>query len=200
VTETGYLDDANILYWLGITQSATSARLTVRTTTGRQQSVLVRAANSGNIVTPDLLFSFVSGVAHVPLPLYLQDAAALYWMDVLKGPRAVYLKYNECLGTSGFQQLAAAILKQHPDYRLIADLRGNIGGDTTPFQSLVNSLAANPEINRPGRVFGIARAGSSAWSINSRTPQPEVTPSPCSKTMRSSWAYRLRTPSTNTAI
>jgi hypothetical protein len=158
VTETGYLDDASILYWLGITNSATSAAFTLRTTAGGQQTVLFKAAGSGTIVAPDLLFSFVPGVAHVPLPLYLHDAAVPYWMDVLAGQHAVYLKYNECLDTSGFQQLAAraiAVLKQNPDYRLIVDLRDNVGGFTGPFQSLVKALAADPAIDRRGRIFGL---------------------------------------------
>ncbi len=158
VTETGYLDDAPILYSLGITGSATSAEFTVRTTAGLQQTVLIGAVSSGFWVAPNLLFSLVPGVAHIPLPLYLHDATAPYWMDVLAGQRAVYLKYNECLDTSGFQQLAAraiAVLKQHPDYRLIVDLRGNVGGDSAPFLSLVNALKANPAINRRGRVFGL---------------------------------------------
>jgi hypothetical protein len=59
---------------------------------------------------------------------------------------------------SGFQQLVAqalAILKQHPDYRLIVDLRDNIGGESASFESLVNGIKANPSIDRNGRIFGL---------------------------------------------
>ena len=157
--ETGYLDDAALLHWLGITRSATSARFTLRTAAGRDQTVLFQAdPGPAFIGQPDLLFSFVPGVASVPLPLYLHDAAAPYWIDVLAGQDAVYLKYNECLDTTGFQQLAAravALLKQHPAYRLIVDLRDNVGGDTAPFGPLLASLAADPAIDRPGRIFGL---------------------------------------------
>ncbi len=157
--ETGYLDDAALLYWLGITRSATSVEFTVRTAAGREQTVPFRAAAGPALIgQPDLLFSFVPGVAHVPLPLYLHDATAPYWIDVLPGQHAVYLKYNLCLDTDGFQQLAAqavAMLKQHPAYRLIIDLRDNVGGDTAPFQPLLASLAADPQIDRPGRIFGL---------------------------------------------
>jgi hypothetical protein len=66
--ETGVLDDASVLHWLGTTRSATSAQFTVRTTAGRQQTVRFQAGPAaGNIGQPDLLFSFVPGVAHVPL-------------------------------------------------------------------------------------------------------------------------------------
>jgi hypothetical protein len=159
VAETGELDDASVLYWLGITRSATSAEFTVRTTTGRQQTVLFRTGpGAGNIGLPALLFSFVPGVAHVPLPLYLHDAAEPYWIDVLAGQHAVYLKYNQCLSTTGFQQLAAqavAMLNRDPGYRLIVDLRDNFGGDTGPFGSLVNDIKADPRLDRPGRIIGL---------------------------------------------
>ncbi len=157
--ETGVLDDASVLYWLGITRSATSAEFTVRTTAGRQQTVLFQAGPvAGNIGQPDLLFSFVSGVAHVPLPLYLHDAAAPYWIDVLASQHAVYLKYNQCPGTTGFQQLAAqavTMLNRNPSYRLIVDLRDNFGGDTGPFGSLLNDIKAYPQLDRPGRIIGL---------------------------------------------
>lgn len=159
VAETGELDDASVLYWLGITRSATSAEFTVRTTAGRQQTVLFQAGPvAGNIGQPTLLFSFVPGVAHVPLPLYLHYATAPYWIDVLAGQHAVYLKYNECLGTTGFQQLVAqavALLNRNPSYRLIVDLRDNVGGDTGPFGSLVNDIKADPQLDRPGRIIGL---------------------------------------------
>jgi hypothetical protein len=50
---------------------------------------------------------------------------------------------------------ALAILKQHPDYRLIVDLRDNIGGESASFESLVNGIKANPSIDRSGRIFGL---------------------------------------------
>jgi hypothetical protein len=159
VTETGDLDDASVLYWLGITRSASSAEFTVRTTTGRQQTVLFRTGRAaGDIGQPDLLFSFVPGLAHVPLPLYLHDAAEPYWLDVLASQHAVYLKYNQCVDTTGFQQLVAqavALLNRNPGYRLIVDLRDNVGGDSGPFGSLVNDIETDPQLDRPGRIIGL---------------------------------------------
>ena len=159
VTETGDLDDASVLNWLGITRSASSAEFTVRTATGRQQTVLFRTGRAaGDIGQPDLLFSFAPGLAHVPLPLYLHDAAEPYWLDVLASQHAVYLKYNQCVDTTGFQQLVAqavALLNRNPSYRLIVDLRDNVGGDTGPFGSLVNDIETYPQLDRPGRVIGL---------------------------------------------
>lgn len=79
-------------------------------------------------------------------------------MQVLPGQQAVYLKYNSCVDTGGFQQLAAqalAALRRHPGYRLIVDLRDNLGGASAPFVSLVDGIAADPAVNSPGRIIGL---------------------------------------------
>jgi hypothetical protein len=70
----------------------------------------------------------------------------------------VYLKYNQCLSGSGFQQLAAQALAQlttHPDYRLIVDLRNNLGGDSGPFQSLTSAIMASSQLRTRGRIIGL---------------------------------------------
>jgi hypothetical protein len=67
--QTGYLDDASLLYWLGITSSPASAAFTVRTTGGAQQTLSIVAGSSGLWATPDLMSELVPGEAHVPLPL-----------------------------------------------------------------------------------------------------------------------------------
>jgi hypothetical protein len=68
------------------------------------------------------------------------------------------LKYNQCLSGVGFQRLAAralAVLRAHPAYRLIVDLRDNLGGDSQPFQALISGIWADRAINRRGRIFGL---------------------------------------------
>jgi C-terminal processing protease CtpA/Prc len=77
---------------------------------------------------------------------------------VLPAQHAVYLKYNQCRDDSGFQRLTAqalALLRAHPDDRLIVDLRDNPGGDSGPFQSLTAGIAASPALRAPGRVIGL---------------------------------------------
>jgi hypothetical protein len=59
---------------------------------------------------------------------------------------------------NGFPRLAAkalALLRKHPGYRLIVDLRNNPGGDGQPFQALVNGISEDPAVNRRGRIFGL---------------------------------------------
>jgi hypothetical protein len=50
---------------------------------------------------PDFLLGPRPGIAHVPLPLYLRRAARPYWLRVVPGQRAVYLKYNRWLPAPG---------------------------------------------------------------------------------------------------
>jgi hypothetical protein len=142
----GYLDDADLLHWLGVTRSATAAVFTVRTARGSLRTIRLTAADS------------VPRLRYVPSPLYLSNAAEPYWLRVLGRQRVVYLKYNHCLSGAGFGRLAAralAVLRAHPAYRLVVDLRDNLGGDSQPFGALVGGIWAEPAINRRGRIFGL---------------------------------------------
>ncbi len=148
----GYLNDADLLYWLGLTHTPDRATFTVVTPAGRTHELpLVSYGPGGGTST-------LAPVAYAPRPLYQQHAAAPYWLAVLAAQHAVYLKYNQCLDDDRFQQLAAralALLRVHRDYRLIVDLRDNRGGDSAPFMALINGIASDPAINRPGRLFGL---------------------------------------------
>jgi hypothetical protein len=96
-SETGALDDAALLHWLGITASAAAAVLTIRTAAGSQEAVRITAAGTGFITWPRFFADQQSGMAHAPLALYEQDATQPYWMRILPAKHAVYLKYNQCL-------------------------------------------------------------------------------------------------------
>jgi hypothetical protein len=156
--EAGYLRSfPPLLYWLGVTRSPDWAAFTIRAVNGVRSMIRLSAATHVR----------AAALASIPQPLYLRDKDKPYWLRILSRQRAVYLKYNECLGGNGFQQLAAqalAVLRQHPSYRLIVDLRDNSGGDTEPFTSLIDGIMADPA--------STAAIGSSAWSTSTRTRPP----------------------------
>jgi C-terminal processing protease CtpA/Prc len=77
----------------------------------------------------------------------------------------VYLKYNQCVDGREFGKTAAealTALRMHPGYRLIVDLRDNPGGNSGPFQALIDGIRADPAINRRGRIFGLINGGTAS--------------------------------------
>jgi len=148
--EAGYVTRPEMLSWAGLARSPDSATFTVRTTSGQRENVTLPAV-------PDDQVSALK-FARVPRTLAQSNPTSPYWMQLFPGRQAVYLKYNRCLDSNGFQRLARkslAILRQHPQFRLIVDLRGNGGGSDVPFRTLINGIRADPAINRPGRLFGL---------------------------------------------
>ncbi len=156
-----------------MTGSATAAEFTARTAAGRLRTIRLTAVRR------------VPRLAYVPSPLYLRHASKPYWLRVLAWQRAVYLKYNHCLHLpdTGFQRLAAralAVLRAHPAFRLVVDLRDNLGGDDRPFGALLSGLWSDPAINVRGRIFGLINgftassaavdAGSLRQTTNSLPP------------------------------
>jgi hypothetical protein len=169
-SQPGYLNDASLLRWLAITRAATTAEFTVRTAGGSIRTVKLTAGGLAGRSFPRISF--------VPSPLYMRNTAAPYWLQILGGQRAVYLKYNHCLPGTGFQRLAARaleVLRAHPAYRLIVDLRNNPGGDSHPFHALITGIRADPAINRRGRIFGLindftaSSAALDSYSLRSKT-------------------------------
>lgn len=138
------------MHWLGVTRSATAAGFTVLTARGSLRTIRLTAAGPAG--------GSMARISYVPSPLYRRNAAEPYWLRILARQRAVYLKYNQCLPGDGFQRLAAralAALRAHPAYRLVVDLRDNLGGAAAPFEALTSDIWADPAINRRGRVFGL---------------------------------------------
>jgi hypothetical protein len=151
-TESQLVQSPAWLWYLGLVSSIRSARFTVGLTSGRVVSADIESygADGGLAGTPRTVT--------VPLPLYLQRNNQPYWMMVLAAQDAVYLRYNKCLDNDGFQELAAralALLRAHPAWRLIIDLRFNGGGASSPLQAVAGWIAADPAIDRDGRIFGL---------------------------------------------
>jgi hypothetical protein len=156
--EAQQVNDADLLFWLGLTRSPASAAFTVRTTAGTVQTVRLPAIRIVAGHRPAL-----PALAAAPTALYERHSTLPYWMLVLSSDHAVYLRYNQCIDGDGFQRLAVqtlAVLRRYPSYRLIVDLRGNGGGDTTPFDALISGIQTDRAINKRGRIFGLIDAGT----------------------------------------
>ena len=164
----GYLTDADLLHWLGVTRSPSAATFTVLTAHRTWRTIKLTAGGGP-------AGGSLPRLRYVPSPLWLQHAAEPYWLQMLARQRIVYLKYNHCLHwpDTGFQRLAAralADLRAHPAYRLVVDLRDNLGGDTAPFGALVSGIWSDPAINARGRIFGLINDfTASAATLDSST-------------------------------
>ena len=149
-------DEAKLLQnpaWLadlGVVRSVASAQFTLQVPSGRVVTARIGSVGRGGALRK------MPPIRTVPVPLYLQHQNEPYWMTVLGARHAVYLKYNQCLDNDGFQRLAAralALLRAHPAYRLILDLRDNGGGTTSPVQTLITWIRSDPSLDRRGRVL-----------------------------------------------
>jgi hypothetical protein len=155
LTESFELPDPAYLSWLGLS-TPTSVRLTISPVSGPSQTITLHALPHN---APP------AAVAYIPFSLYLRNGQLPYWMTILSRQRAVYIRYNRCLDSNGFQLIARralAYLRAHPSFRLIVDLRQNGGGDSDPFQTLIAGIRADPALNRPGMVFGLTDWGTAS--------------------------------------
>ncbi|HEY1642147.1 MAG TPA: hypothetical protein VGG35_15755 [Streptosporangiaceae bacterium] len=146
----GDLDNADLMGWLGLARSSSGVTITVQLAGGGRRRVWMPAA--------DVAGGPIQAAATIPAPFYQQQPAEPFWMRVLRRQHAVYLRYSQCLAGDGFQRLTAramAVLRAHPGWRLIVDLRGNPGGTTTPFQPLLAGIEHDHALNQRGHVVGL---------------------------------------------
>jgi hypothetical protein len=83
------------------------------------------------------------------VPLYRQRPMAFYWSRWLADSNALYVQYNRCadapdLSFADFTRSIVTTLDQHPDARLVVDLRWNGGGNSAVMRPLLDALAARP--------------------------------------------------------
>ena len=150
VEEAMLLQSPSWLADLGVVRSVASAQFTVRLPSGRLVTARIESVGPGGALRT------IPPIRTVPQQWYQQHQSEPYWMTVLAARHAVYLKYNQCLDNDGFQRLAAralALLRAHPAYRLILDLRDNGGGTTSPVQTLVTWIRADPQLDRRSRIL-----------------------------------------------
>jgi hypothetical protein len=151
-TEAQLVANPGWLSYLGLVSSIRSARFAVELPSGQVVSADIESYGAGGELASQ------PREVTVPIPLYLRRNNEPYWMTILTAHDAVYLKYNQCLDNDGFQQLAAralTLLRQHPAWRLIIDLRFNGGGDSSPLQTVATWIASDPAIDRRGRILAL---------------------------------------------
>lgn len=84
-----------------------------------------------------------------PVPLAERQPLRAYWYEYLPQHSALYLRYRECRQMRGesFGRFARSFLaarRDHEPERIVLDLRGNHGGDSSYLQSIIRPLARRP--------------------------------------------------------
>jgi hypothetical protein len=137
------------LYVAGITKELNKVNFVLQMTDGQQQTVTFASDYEDNNLSELTAKS-------EPLPMYLENPDTVFWFRYLPESQTVYLKYNSCEDHPGFSKLTQEILTAihtKPFARLVIDLRGNGGGDSSVINPLLEGIAARGLNKQPGKLF-----------------------------------------------
>jgi len=101
----------------------------------------------------------------VPRPLYEQDRESFYWYQYLPDSNIVYVQYNVCAEDKNkpfkpFVEEVFDLVDQHPDSRLVLDLRFNGGGNEAVLTPFLKAIRARPALNTKGKLFVLIGRGT----------------------------------------
>jgi C-terminal processing protease CtpA/Prc len=111
------------------------------------------------------------------LPLYATRPGEPFWYTYLASSRTLYVRYLVCADRSGFAQLTQEVFAtaaRQPVQRLVVDLRGNGGGDSSVFDPFLEALRTSP-LNRPGRLFVLIDQGTFSSALLNALDLAETT-------------------------
>jgi uncharacterized protein (TIGR03437 family) len=145
-----YLAGQQILQGLDIAPAGAATPMTFRTLAGDEFTL--------NVGTAGGLTVFAPSPADGPMPDYVANPNAYYWLKYLPEQRLVYFKYNHCDDDpmnpfAGFTAALMRVLDTNPVDSLVFDFRGNPGGSTAYFENVfapqvaarLPALLANPK-------------------------------------------------------
>jgi hypothetical protein len=159
---------AALLYTAGILPSAKQGSFTFMDTQGKEISVTLEP-----IVKAEDWLSVQTNV-----PLYLEQPDKNFWLKYLEDSGVLFIKYNSCDDKEGFKKLATEALElidADKVNKLVIDLRGNSGGNSSIFQPLLNGLKARAIGKDPSKLFVMidrltySSAMLNAWELQTQT-------------------------------
>ena len=101
----------------------------------------------------------------VPRPLYEQDRESFYWYQYMPDSNIVHVQYNVCAEDKNkpfnpFVEEVFDLIDQHPDSRLILDLRFNGGGNEAVLTPFLEAIKSRTSLNTQGNLFVIIGRGT----------------------------------------
>jgi len=101
----------------------------------------------------------------VPRPLYEQDRESFYGYQYMPDSNIVYVQYNVCAEDKNkpfkpFVEEVVDLIDQHPNSRLMLDLRFNGGGNEAVLTPFLKAIKSRPSLNTQGKLFVIIGRGT----------------------------------------
>lgn len=93
-------------------------------------------------------------------PLRQEQETRFYWFKYLPEEKAIYVNYRVCrdmpdLSFREFTRQLFAVADEHPEARLIVDLRANQGGSSSVILPLIQALIDRPRFRAAGSVTAL---------------------------------------------
>lgn len=159
---------AELLQYLHIAQADGQLRLQLEQTNGRRFALQVAPAPEETHTNWVRLWDAWS----VPRRLPAKSTDEFYWDQFLPETRTLYVQYNFCANAPGnsfadFARRLFACADTEAVQRMVVDLRGNGGGDSTVAEPLLEGLKARPALSAIGHLYvlmGRGTCSSGMWA------------------------------------
>lgn len=166
------LSDADLLHALDVLPERGRGHFAFRTPGGKTRRLALGPAGPGS--APPAAWPALPAEA----PLYRRRPEDPFWSEYLEPQRALYLRYRRCVNPPGFWRWSAGIrrvLRRRRVDRLLIDLRGNGGGDSTQFRSLLLGQLRAYRMRGRGESYGLIDRGTfSSAALNAVQTREEA--------------------------
>lgn len=153
----GGLRTPELLMAAGIVDSS-DPHLEVVGPDGKSLTVVVKSLTAGDAQKR----AYVTVYKHFNItpPLRQEQETRFYWFKHLPEAKAIYVNYRACRDMPDvpfreFTRQLFAVADEHPDARLIVDLRANQGGSSSVILPLIQALTDRPRFRAPGSVTAL---------------------------------------------
>ncbi len=183
-TYPAFIENAKLLYELGITKSKSEAVfvfmndgekifkkiVTVANNAYPKKWIAARESLRGITVSrnPTVLFSNTSTLVKL-------NGRKNYWTQILDSVKTIVFQYNTCWDQEGQISFKECVNKEvfdfidkHPDYKLVIDMRNNSGGEPATAGPLIAGIKERPGIfekHRPVVLVGVRTFSAAATNV-----------------------------------
>ncbi|WP_010233007.1 S41 family peptidase [Clostridium arbusti] len=152
-----YLPAVELLYGLEVIDDFSSLKVTIEDIYGTSTTLEIESMLAGEISKIEK--KTIGDKDEKLLPLYRQNTDKYYWFKFLEDSKVVYFKYNRCkdmdIKICDFCKELIDTIENNNVYKLVIDVRDNVGGNSTLLDNFIEYLSSNNIINKKGKLFVI---------------------------------------------